>query len=93
MNILYGDGLHLCSSFIIPVKADFLSWQKSLAYSLQIFADNFSLTNLLFAASKCHVTIQRQWYFKMFKMAERKDGCSDETLLAHCTTKTRCRER
>ena len=57
----------------IGLKADFLSWQKSLAYSLQIFADNFSLlatlqralaawlkvsSNLLFAASKCHVTIQ-----------------------------------
>ena len=55
------------------VKADFLTWQKSLAYSLRIFADNFSLlslpqrvlaawfkisTDLLFAASKCHVTIQ-----------------------------------
>ena len=28
-------------------KADFLSWQKSLAYSLRIFADNFSLLSLL----------------------------------------------
>ena len=58
------------------VKADFLSWQKSLACSLRIFEDNFSLyhhcseysllgskfsTNLLFATSKYHVTIQRQW--------------------------------
>ena len=24
-------------------KADFLSWQKSLSYSLRIFAENFSL--------------------------------------------------
>ena len=86
------------------IKADFLSWQKSLAYSssLRIFADNFfcyhrcseySLlgckfsTNLLFAASKCHVTIQRQWQFEMFKMAKRSDGCSGEKLLAPCTRK------
>ena len=90
-------------------KADFLSWQKSLAYPMQIFVDNFlcyqhcseySLlgskfsTNLLFAASKCHVTVQRQWEFKMFKMAERSDGCSGETLLALCTRKKRgCIER
>ena len=54
------------------IKADFLSWQKSLAYSLRIFVDNFSLlsqiqrvlaawfkilTNLLFAESKWHVRI------------------------------------
>ena len=29
------------------LKADFLSWQKSLAYSLQIFVDNFSLLSPL----------------------------------------------
>ena len=29
------------------IKADFLSWQKSLAYSLQLFADNFSLLSPL----------------------------------------------
>ena len=60
----------------IDLKADFLSSQKSLTYSLRIFVDNFSLlsplrecfllgskfsTNLLFAASKCRATIQRQW--------------------------------
>ena len=64
------------AEFKITIKVDFLSWQKSLAYSLQIFVDNFPLlstlqrvltawlkfsANLLFAASKCYVTIQRQW--------------------------------
>ena len=29
------------------VKADFLSWQKSLAYSLRIFVDNFSFLSPL----------------------------------------------
>ena len=29
------------------VKADFLSWQKSLAHSLQIFVDKFSLLSTL----------------------------------------------
>ena len=33
------------------------------------------------------MTIQRQWQFKMFKMTERSDGCSGETLLAPCTRK------
>ena len=41
----------------MKIKADFLSWQKSLAYSL--LGSKFS-TNLLFVASKCHVTIQRR---------------------------------
>ena len=46
-------------------------------------------TDLLFGASKCHVTIERQWQFKMFKMAERSDGCSGEKLLAPCTREKR----
>ena len=50
-------------------------------------------TNLLFAASKCHVTIQRHWQFKMFKMAEGSDGCSGETLLAPCTRKKRLQRK
>ena len=35
---------------------------------------------MLFAASKCQVTItlRRQWRFKFFKMAEGWDGCSGE---------------
>ena len=95
----------LFSGVKLSIKVDdFLSWQKSLAYSLQIFVDNllchhhyseYSLlgskfsTNLLFVVSKCHITIQRQWLFKMFKMAERSDSCSGETLLAPCTRKKR----
>ena len=50
-------------------------------------------TNLLFAVSKCHVTIQREWQFKMFEMAERSDGCSGETLLAPCTRKKRLQRK
>ena len=64
----------------------FLCYQHCSEYSL--LGSKFS-TNLLFAASKCHVTIQRQSEFKMFKMAERSDGCSGETLLAPCTRKKR----
>ena len=56
------------------------------AASTRYLVEKFS-TNLLLSASKCHVTIQRQWWFEMFKMAERSDGCSGETLLAHCTRK------
>ena len=90
---------------LASIKEDFLSWQKSLAYSLRIFVNNFSLlsplqrvlsllsskfsTNLLFAGSKCHVTIQRQWQLKVFKMAEGSDVCSGETLLAPCPRKKR----
>ena len=36
-----------CSTEERGVKADFLSWQTSLAYSLRIFIDNFSLLSLL----------------------------------------------
>ena len=44
-------------------------------------------------SSKCHVTIQRQWQFKMFKMAEGSDGCSRETLLAPCRRKKRLQRK
>ena len=67
-------------------KTIFLCYHHYSEYSL--LGSKFS-TNLLFAASKCHVTIQRQWQFKMFKMAEGSDGCSGETLLALCTRKKR----
>ena len=36
-------GIHLNTILTTFLKADFLSWQKSLAYSLRIFVDNFSL--------------------------------------------------
>ena len=68
----------------------FLCYHHYSEYSL--LGSKFS-TNLLFAASKCHFTIQRQWQFKMFKMAEGSDGCSGETLLAPCTRKKRLQRR
>ena len=68
----------------------FLCHQHYSEYSL--FGSKFS-TNLLFGASKCHVTIQRQWQFKMFKMAERSDDCSDGTLLAPCARKKRLQRK
>ena len=68
----------------------FLCYHHYSEYSL--LGSNFS-TNLLFAASKCHVTIQRHWQFKMFKMAEGSDGCSGETLLAPCTRKKRLQRK
>ena len=61
------------------IRGQFFCYQHYSEYSL--LGLKFS-TNLLFAASKCHVTIQRQQLFKMFKMAERLDDCSGETLLA-----------
>ena len=54
--------------------------------STRCLVQNF-LTDLLFATSKCHVKIQRQWLFNMFIMTERSDGCSGKTLLAPCTRK------
>ena len=68
----------------------FLCYHHYSEYSL--LGSNFS-TNFLFAASKCHVTIQRHWQFKMFKMAEASDGCSGETLLAPCTRKKRLQRK
>ena len=68
----------------------FLCYHHYSEYSL--LGSKFS-TNLLFAASKCHVTIQRQWQFKMFKMAKGSDGCSGETLLAPCTRKKRLQRK
>ena len=69
-----------------PLKADFLSWQNhsqaSCEYSLTIFlccqhhceysllGSKFS-TNLLFAASKCHVTIQQRGSSRCSKWPNR----------------------
>ena len=44
---------------------------------------------MLFVESKCNVAIHRRWTFKLFKMVERSDGYSGETLLALCTKKMR----
>ena len=41
----------------------------------------------------CHVKIQRQWQFMMFKMAEGSDGCSGEILQALCTRKKRLQRK
>ena len=41
------DDTGLCTILFMSIKADFLSWQKSLAYSLRIFVDNFSLLSTL----------------------------------------------
>ena len=68
----------------------FLCYHHYSEYSL--LGSKFS-TNLLFEASKCQVTIQRQWQFKIFKMAEGSDGCSGETLLAPCTRKKRLQRK
>ena len=68
----------------------FLCYHHYSEYSL--LGSKFS-TDLLFAASKCHVTIQRHWQFKMFKIAEGSDGCSGETLLAPCTRKKRLQRK
>ena len=68
----------------------FLCHHHYSEYSL--LGSKFS-TTLLFAESKCHVTIQRQWQFKMFKMAEGTDGCSCETLVAPCTRKKRLQRK
>ena len=48
----------MLSEYVLRIKADFLSWQKSLAYSRRIFVDSFILLSPLqrvFAA-----------WFKMF---------------------------
>ena len=68
----------------------FFYYRHYSEYSL--LGSEFS-TNLLFVASKYHVTIQQQWQLKMFKMAERSDGCSGETLLAPCTRKKRLQRK
>ena len=51
--------LKLCCPKIVHllsqgIKADFLSWQESLAYSLRIFADNFFVTTTT-ASTRCLV--------------------------------------
>ena len=45
--------------------------------------------SLLFAMSKSQEAISRQWKSKAFKMAERSDSCSGETLLGNCTREKR----
>ena len=78
--------------------------QASCEYSLTIFlccqhhseysmlGSKFS-NNLLFAASKCHVTIQRRSSSRCSKWPTGWDGCSGETLLAPCTRKKRLQRK
>ena len=39
------------------------------------------------------MTIRRQWKLEFFKMAERSDGCSGETLLALCARMKRLQRK
>ena len=78
--------------------------QASCEYSLTIFLccqhhSEYSLlgskfsTNLLFAASKCHVTIQWRVVRDVQNGRTGWDGCSGETLLAPCTRKKRLQRK
>ena len=64
----------------------FLCCQQHSEYSL--LGSKFS-TNLLFAASKCHVTMQQRGSSSVQNCRTGWDRCSGETLLAPCTRKKR----
>ena len=68
----------------------FLCYHHYNEYSL--LGSKFS-TNLLFAASKCHVTIQRQWQFKMFKMSKDRMVAVVKYCWLLVQGKRGCRER
>ena len=79
-------------------------WQASCEYSLTIFLccehhSEYSLlgskfsTNLLFAASKCHVTMQQRGSSSVQNGRTGWDRCSGETLLAPCTRKKRLQRK
>ena len=78
--------------------------QASCEYSLTIFLccqhhSKYSLlgskfsTNLLFAASKCHVTKQQRGSSSVKNGRTGWDRCSGETLLAPCTRKKRLQRK
>ena len=78
--------------------------QASCKYSLTIFLccqhhSEYSLlgskfsTNLLFAASKCHVTMQQRGSSRVQNGRTGWDRCSGETLLAPCTRKKRLQRK
>ena len=78
--------------------------QASCEYSLTIFLccqdhSEYSLlgskcsTNLLFAASKCHVTMQQRAVRDVQNGRTGWDRCSGETLLAPCTRKKRLQRK
>ena len=68
----------------------FLCCQHHSEYSL--LGSEFS-TDLLFAASKCHVTIQQRGSSRCSKWPTGWDRCSGETLLAPCTRKKRLQRK
>ena len=68
----------------------FLCCQHHSEYSL--FGSKFS-TNLLFAASKCHVTMQQRGSSSVQNSRTGWDRCSGETLLAPCTRKKRLQRK
>ena len=63
------------------------------AASTRCLVQNFQLICYSQRVNATHVTIQRQWQFKMFKMAEGSDGCRGETLLAPCARKKRLQRK
>ena len=78
--------------------------QASCEYSLTIFLccqhhSEYSLlgskfsTNLLFAASKCHVTMQQRGSSSVQNGRTGWDRCSGETSLAPCTRKKRLQRK
>ena len=78
--------------------------QASCEYSLTIFlccqhhseylllGSKFS-TNLLFAASKCHVTMQQRGSLSVQNGRTGWDRCSGETLLVPCTRKKKLQRK
>ena len=68
----------------------FLCCQHHSEYSL--LGSKFS-TNLLFAASKCHVTLQQRGSSSVQNGRTGWDCCSGETLLAPCTRKKRLQRK
>ena len=70
--------------------AIFLCCQHHSEYSL--LGSKFS-TDLLFAASKCHVTMQQRGSSSVQNGRTGRDRCSGETLLAPCTRKKRLQRK
>ena len=68
----------------------FLCCQHHSEYSL--LGSKFS-TNLLFAASKCHVTMQQRGSSSVQDGRTGWDRCSGETLLAPCARKNRLQRK
>ena len=68
----------------------FLCCQHHSEYSL--LGSKFS-TNLLFAASECHVTMQQRGSSSVQNGRTGWDRCSGETLLAPCTRKKRLQRK